>query len=101
MAKKENVINQKQLEKEVKESLENRYKREEISEVINVLKKVIIDEVVSGKEVILSGLGKFTSYYRTPRKAIDVTDISKKVDIEGRRVGKFRAGQTLKRELNK
>lgn len=73
--------------------------KKQVEEVVEVLTKTIIEELVAGKKVNLVGFGSFEARKRHARGGINPQKPTERITIPEVRVAKFKTGKTLKDAL--
>ena len=86
-------MNKKELIRAV--SVKTGFSQKDITEVVETILNVIVDEVKNGKEVSITGFGKFIANTRNARNGVN-PKTGETIAIKESRVPKFRAGSAFK-----
>ena len=70
-----------------------------VEKIINALKDEIISKLKNKEEVMITGLGAFSSKFRAARMGVNPRNPSEKISMPAITVPKFKAGKTLKDAL--
>jgi DNA-binding protein HU-beta len=70
--------------------------RKSVSDTLDAMESIIMDEMKAGREVSLTGFGIFHVAVRKARAGVNPRNPSEKIQIPEVKVPKFRPGKTLK-----
>jgi DNA-binding protein HU-beta len=70
--------------------------RKSVSDTLDAMESIIMDEMKAGHEVSLTGFGIFHVAVRKARAGVNPRNPSEKIQIPEVKVPKFRPGKTLK-----
>ena len=76
-------------------SVKTGFSQKDVTEVVEDMLDIITATLVDGKDVSISGFGKFTVSERDARKGVNPRTLES-IDIPASRVPKFKAGSALK-----
>jgi len=74
-------------------------KKQQAEGMLKTLVDTIINELVNGREVTITGFGTFTSYVRYSRGGVNPQNPKERITIPAVKVAKFRTGKRLKDAL--
>jgi len=72
-----------------------------VEAVLDAFKEIVIHELKSGREVVLTGFGTFSARLRAARMGVNPRNPSERIQVPAVIVPKFKAGKTLKDSLKK
>lgn len=73
--------------------------RKYVIKILEGFEDVVIESLLTGQEVTLTGFGTFIAKYRSSRMGVNPQKPSERISVPAVTVPKFRAGKTLKDAL--